>query len=256
MSRERIKILCVFLVVLGTAAFVLARTQSHYNLGKPGVKLGHVPLYDEKTNLVAQVSVLVPEKVPGFTSKMLPVTKLELNWLPADTVYGRRSYRSEDGLEMSLGVVLMGTDRTSIHKPEYCLLGQGWHIDSSEVVPVPMRKPFPYQLEVQKMNLSTEYRGEKIRGIYAYWFVADGELTPSHIKRMYWMGRDLLTTGKLQRWAYVSCLSACRPGGENALFERMKSFIADAVPEFQLVAGDKPVAEQSKATQTAEIITQ
>jgi len=40
------------------------------------------------------------------------------------------------------------------------------------------------------------------------------------------MARDLFHTGVLQRWASVSCLSACLPGQEDATFERMKKFIA------------------------------
>jgi hypothetical protein len=43
-----------------------------------------------------------------------------------------------------------------------------------------------------------------------------------------------LRTGVLQRWAYVTCFSVCQPGQEEATFNRMKEFLAAAVPEFQL----------------------
>ena len=52
---------------------------------------------------------------------------------------------------------------------------------------------------------------------------------------MWWMAQKLLTTGVLQRWAYISCFAVCLPGQEDALFEHMKRFIAASVPEFQLV---------------------
>jgi hypothetical protein len=51
---------------------------------------------------------------------------------------------------------------------------------------------------------------------------------------MWLMTKRLVSTGILQRWAYISCLSICAPGQEDATFERMKTFIAAAVPEFQL----------------------
>lgn len=243
MNKEQTKVLAVFTAVVAGAALLLTWVQANYKLGDPGVKIGHVPLYDEHTNLIAQTSVLVPAQLPGYTSSEQPVTSLELNWLPPDTTYGRRMYKGDDGFEAGLSVVLMGTDRTSIHKPQYCLLGQGWQIESSEVVSIPMRKPYPYDLKAMRLNISTKYKGENVHGIYLYWFVADGKLTPSHGQRMWWMAWDLLTTGRLQRWAYVSCLSACNPGREKVLFERMKSFISEAVPEFQLVAGQKTLVE-------------
>jgi len=65
---------------------------------------------------------------------------------------------------------------------------------------------------------------------------------------MWWMARDLIRTGVLQRWAYVSYLAICEPGQEDATFERMKTFIAASVPEFQLTpsAREAAVAAASK----------
>jgi len=51
---------------------------------------------------------------------------------------------------------------------------------------------------------------------------------------MWWMARELFRTGELQRWAYVLCFAVCLPGQEEVTFERIRKFIAAAVPEFQL----------------------
>jgi len=48
------------------------------------------------------------------------------------------------------------------------------------------------------------------------------------------MARELLTTGVLQRWAYVTYFAVCLPGQEQATFERLEKIIASSVPEFQL----------------------
>jgi hypothetical protein len=75
------------------------------------------------------------------------------------------------------------------------------------------------------------------KGYYVYWFVADEQLTADHNQRMWWMTRELLRTGILHRWAYVSCFVVCPPGGEEATYVRLSRFISEAVPEFQITTG-------------------
>ena len=77
---------------------------------------------------------------------------VERNSLPQDTTLGKRLYHFEDGFEVLSSVVLMGNDRTSLHKPEICILVQGWNIDSTEVEQVKMTQPFAYDLPVTKLN--------------------------------------------------------------------------------------------------------
>ena len=48
-------------------------------------------------------------------------------------------------------------------------------------------------------------------GVYVFWFVADNAYTARHGQRMWWMAREMMRTGVLQRWAYVSCFAACPP---------------------------------------------
>src|SRR5262249_12296320 len=139
---------------------------------------------------------------------------------------------------------LMGTDRTSIHKPQYCLDSQGWIVDQSksETAVIPVERPYPYDLKVMKLTATKEFVGNdgkrfKLTGLYAYWFVAENELTPYHGERMWWMARDLIKSGVLQRWAYVSYFTYCVPGTEQPAFNRLSEFIAASVPEFQLAAG-------------------
>ena len=75
-----------------------------------------------------------------------------------------------------------------------------------------------------------------VRGIYVYYYVADGEFYAgtSGAGHMWRTARDVLATGTLPRWAYVSYLGLCAPGQEEAAFKRIKEFIAAATPEFQL----------------------
>ncbi len=242
MTRKKTLLLSVVLGLMAGTAGLLDYLRANQKPGPPGVRVVSEPIYDPDGKVVAQQSAYLPERVLDYSSRRLPVTALELGWLPGDTTYGRRGYKAPDGMEIMTSIVLMGRDRTSIHKPQYCLTGQGWRIDRSETTAIRVERPRPYDLAVMKLTatgLSSTAAGETTaaRGIYVYWFVADQELTADHFQRMWWMARDLILHGTLQRWAYVSCFSACLPGQEAATYQRMKEFIAAAVPEFQLTTG-------------------
>jgi hypothetical protein len=139
--------------------------------------------------------------------------------------------------------VLMGSDRTSIHRPDICLPGQGWNIDvaRSGQVMIPMTQPAAYELPVNRIFASKQFTDESgksqtYRSIFVYWFVDGSHLTASGNEwKLWWMPRDLLLHGVLERWAYISAFAVCAPGQEEATFERMKKLIASTVPEFQLV---------------------
>jgi len=86
-------------------------------------------------------------------------------------------------------------------------------------------------------------------GIYVYWYVADNALSASATgsDRMWSIARELVTTGVLQRWAYVAYFVMCNPGQEEQAYARLRQLISASTPDFQLVpkagmqmAQDKP----------------
>lgn len=240
MNKQKWILATIVLLMVGGTAGVLAHLRTNQTLGKPGVATAPLP---DSQNL----QVLLPEQVLDYTSKLVPEDKIVINTLPKDTSYGQRLYRGADGFQTQVNVVLMGTDRTSIHKPQFCLTGQGYKIDDAasgnEIVHV--ERPKPYDLPVMKLVSTRQvvHDGQNVtlRGIYVYWYVADDAISAdaSGFQRMWWSAKKLLTTGILQRWAYISYFSVCLPGQEKATFERMKKLIAASVPEFQLVANTK-----------------
>jgi hypothetical protein len=238
MTRQAQLLLLLTLGLMAASALLLNRLKSAQKLGVPGVQVVARPIYDEKGALAATNAVFLPDRVLDFESRDIAIARIELDWLPKDTTYGRRLYRAPDGTELLLVAVLMGTDRTSIHKPQQCLAGQGFGIEKQEPQVVPIRSPHPYDLPVLRMTSGREVAtpgGGKLRqrALYAYWFVADREITADHNQRMWWMSRDLLRSGILQRWAYIGCFGVCLPGQEDALWARMKEFLGAAVPQFQ-----------------------
>jgi hypothetical protein len=234
MNRQKIILFIAVLALIGAAAGLLAHAKASQFLGAPGVKTRPLP---GSQNL----EVLLPPELPGYKSEALPQAEIVTNQLPPDTSYGQRIYTGDDGFQALANVVLMGSSRSSIHKPQICLTGQGWNINDavSCVKQVPLAKPLAYDLPVMRLIASRQgqLNGQKIteQGVYVYWFVDEDRYTPFHTQRYLWTAQDVLLKSQLDRWAYIAFFSVCAPGQEDATFERMKKLIAAAVPEFQLV---------------------
>ena len=245
MNKQTWIILIVALGLMGGTAGLLTNLRTHQKLGQPAVKTRPIPGS-------IRLQVELPERALDYASQAVEVDKTALDWLPPDTSFGQRLYRAPDGFQASVNVVLMGRDRTSLHKTEFCLEGQGWSIDrsASHETTVRIDRPYPYDLPVMKFIATREVteQGRKLtaRGVYLAWFVADGdEFTAQHWQRMWWMARDLVRTGVLQRWAMISYFTVCAPGQEDAAFERLKKLIVASAPDIQLVP--RPVGQTSTA---------
>jgi hypothetical protein len=239
MKFQKIVIIIIVFGLIGTAAAALNWLHTNQKLGAPGIKAVATP-----GSVVMKIDL--PARVLGFTSTNVPEDQTVLDMLPKDTSYAQRRYTDSDGFWVNANIILMGTDRTSIHKADFCLPGQGWHIDQKTIVNVPIEGTPPYQLPVAKWvitNFIQMQDGKKteVRGLYVFWFVARNEETTSHWERVWWLTRDLLTTGMLQRWAYISYFAICEPGQEDAAFERVNKLIAASVPKFQMAPGEKTV---------------
>jgi len=216
---------------MASTGALLHRVKSNQQLGAPGVEVTRVAGSD-------LLEIKLPERVLDFTSTPIIPSEVETNSLPADTTYARRLYKAADGFQLVLGVVMMGTDRTSIHKPEFCLTSQGWRIVERDTLPLPLDHPPGYQLPARRFTTSfvaQDRAGRVVRagGVYVFWFVADQRLSAGHFDRMKQMSEAMLRTGVMPRWAYVSCFATCDPGKEEPTYERMRKFLAAAVPTFQ-----------------------
>jgi hypothetical protein len=240
MKKSQWLVLLIVMALFAGTAGALTWLKENQKLGKPGISATPV-------SGSVKMTFDLPPLVLDFVSTNVPEDKTVLDLLPKDTSFAQRLYFAPDGFWVNANIVLMGMDRTSIHKPEFCLPGQGWRIDQKTTVGIPIAGVRPYQLQVAKWVITNFFpdsngRKQEIRGLYVFWFVAHNEETTSHWQRLWWLTRDLLQTGVLQRWAYVSYFTVCLPGQEDATFERVKNLIAASVPEFQPAPGKKVAA--------------
>ena len=246
MKGQRLAVLLVVLGLIGGTALALGRVKQWQRLSPPGVRVisetmpgvEGLPGGTNRTFVAGTQRVDLPSQVLDFTSQLRPVDKIVYDWLPQDTTYGQRLYEAPDGFQVLNNVVLMGTDRTSMHQPQACLPGAGWRIDSTERRTLEMDRPHPYSLPVTQLILSPTWQRpeggrDERRGVLVYWYVTADELTANARASMWSQARKLIQTGILQRWAYVSYFTLCLPGQEEACLERMRRLIRAAAPEFQ-----------------------
>jgi hypothetical protein len=148
-----------------------------------------------------------------------------------------------------LSIVLSGRDRTSIHRPELCLVGQGWTIKgaASHRFAWPRGKDGTKSerragetgadlLTVPVTLLQTE-RAEanderKFRALVAYWFVNGDRIVTSHWERAWWDAWNRVLHGRADRWAYV-LLQADAEDGADAALARMQAVLDETLPVFQ-----------------------
>jgi hypothetical protein len=232
MKNRRWIVFSVALILIVGTAGALSWLKKNQKLGQPGIIFTPIP--DS-----VQVKIDLPARVLDCTSSNMPESRIVLSYLPKDTSFAERLYTAADGFRVEGIIILMGADRTSIHNAEYCMTGAGYTDHQESLTTIPIGGPQPYDLSVSRWNVSGDFAqpdGPKVKrhGVYVFWFVADGEETPNRNHIMKRIALKLLTTGVLQRWAYVLYFSPCEAGQEDATFERMKKLIAASVPEFEL----------------------
>ena len=214
----------------GTVAFCI------YGTPKPGVS-------------EAGITLDLPTQIGDFTGEDLPVSESELEILPKDTQFAKKAYSAPDGRSLSCQIVLAGSEKQSIHRPQICLRAQGWTIKSEDVIPVKLADGST--LEVMRLLISrpVELRdGSKgtVNSVYMYWFVGKGTTTPHHHVRILKTSLDLLLTNTNHRWAYVIAsapvMAGLAPGGlSQPETEKMLSdFIAKVYPSILKHGDDRP----------------
>ena len=98
MNRNKWILAIVTVLLIGSAAGVLARYKSIQRLGEPGVKTRPIP---GSQNL----EVVLPVDVAGFTAEVRSQPEVVTNALPKDTSYGLCRYTATDDFYADVNVV-------------------------------------------------------------------------------------------------------------------------------------------------------
>jgi exosortase len=174
------------------------------------------------------------------------VSAVEREVLPPDTGYSRKNYVSlrDRRQAVFVSIVLSGRDRTSIHRPELCLVGQGWTITGRTTHEFAWNSATPgAKIPATILRIEREFtddRGHKVKvpALLAYWFVGADRVVASHWERIFYTSFDRLRHLQSHRWAYV-LFQTHALGGEAAALARMQEVLNYTAPVFQAAPDNK-----------------
>ena len=150
----------------------------------------------------------LPEFVGNWKGTEGEITEKERVGLgeKSGTEFARKTYRNLDGYEVLVSIVLSGHDMsTAIHRPERCLIAQGWAIQESESLSVTLARGGVFPVTKLRNTRILNINGKSVvRELQTfYWFVSSDQVTAGHWSRWAIDNRDRLFKGKNQRWAFI-----------------------------------------------------
>lgn len=185
-----------------------------------------------------------PVELPAFLGtdwigRAAEVTAVEREILPPDTGYSRKIYvpLADPAHAVFFSIVLSGRDRTSIHRPELCLVGQGWTIEQSDLhrfaSPGAMGGAgFSATVLHVRRELATPRGPVVVPQLVSYWFVSSDGVAATHWQRFAADAWNRLRHLRADRWAYV-LLQTDASDGEAAALARMQAVLSRTLPVIQ-----------------------
>jgi exosortase len=192
-----------------------------------------------------------PVELPAFLGtewigRRAEVTAVERELLPPDTGFARKQYVAvaDPTKQVFLSVVLSGRDRTSIHRPEICLVGQGWTITGVKRgafrggAGAGARAgegpgTFPATVLGVRREVTTATGRAVVPQVVAYWFVGGDAVVATHGRRLALDAWNRVAHARADRWAYV-LMQTDAADGEEAALARMQAVLDGTLPGFQL----------------------
>lgn len=180
-----------------------------------------------------------PVELPVFLGtewigRRTAVSAAEHAVLPPDTGYSRKDYVAvaNPAQRVFLSIVLSGRDRSSIHRPELCVVGQGWTIRA--VTAQTFNAPggtFPATVLHVQRAVQTPRGPAVVSQLIVYWFVGGDTVEPTYWKRLVRDAWNRVVHARADRWAYVLMQSDAHEGDAAAL-GRMQAVLDQTLPVF------------------------
>jgi hypothetical protein len=186
------------------------------------------------------VEMDIPYSVGPYWGTTQEVTEAERVILPKDTEFAKKVFNDGKGNNITSQIVLAGAEKRSIHRPQVCLIGQGWTIEDSKVLPIKLSNGSTLKVMSLglKRTLTLDDGSQKtLKSIYLYWFVGKEMSTPYHEERVIRTNLDMLLHNTNHRWAYVivtaNVLEGFQYGGKNETetLDMLEKFVAEFAPK-------------------------
>ena len=166
--------------------------------------------HDVDTRTEPGVVMNLPESIGSYLGFDTKITEGERVILPRDTEFAKKRYDGFNLPEITTEIVLSGAQRQSIHRPQVCLVGQGWAIQKEETIPITLAERGVQK--VRKLTLVKTEDGQQIVGYFIYWFIGKDKTTDDHLERIFLTSWDRIVHRVNHRWAYVIVSSILSPG--------------------------------------------
>lgn len=169
-----------------------------------------------ETVLMPAPEIVYPE-IAGMRWESLEMSDAERETLPKDTVIVRRRYIGADGHWYQVSAVVGGRSKSSVHRPELCLPGQGFQMSDPRTVLV----------GGTNWRRLTLMKGGTPPSSFAYTFTnGTGFKTSSHLVRILTDVWDRSILGRIDRWVMLTVVSSrSDEAGFTRFLEQMEGVV-------------------------------
>ncbi|MFO7936015.1 MAG: exosortase/archaeosortase family protein [Kiritimatiellia bacterium] len=148
--------------------------------------------------------------------------------MPGDTVILKRNYRSGDGMQYNMNVVIGGRSRYSIHRAEQCLPAQGFLMENTGTITFS-----PDNLTPWNARLIEASRDKMHKAALVYWFVSEDRVCSSHLERILLDVWDRSVHNRINRWIMFSVFIPSGLGSPESI-ESFEKFLSEFYPQVYL----------------------
>jgi len=183
-----------------------------------------------------------------WESNPVTITSIEREILPPDTGFASRRYRitlpdlTASNKEVLFSIVLSGRDRTSIHRPELCLLGQGWTITSRSVETLTLANGEKLAVTIlhgEIKIITPTTLPFRVPALFVYWFAGSDATVPTYPQMLLHGATDRLFRLRADRWAYFTVLTPAFDD-EPAARARLTTVISALWPQIRAPGAPPP----------------
>jgi len=165
---------------------------------------------------------------PACGEMLKKISLGEQTVLPRDTTILKRTYHANDGRTYAVSIVVAGTTRASIHRPEMCLPAQGFTMTEAKRIAVHVKGAFP-----QTVRQITAYRSGNDGISLIYWMFCRERETSSHTVRIMSDIWDRSIHNRINRWAMVAINVSPKLNPSDSL-DQLELFLSELCSNIRL----------------------
>jgi exosortase len=182
------------------------------------------------------VKMVLPDSMPGYLGFNEAAAPAELLILPKDTEIVKKRYVGGASVDVGCEIVLSGATKSSIHRPQVCLIAQGWTIQREQTIPITLSNGLSQKVRILTIGRTEE--GRVYTGYYIYWYVGKDRTTEDNFERILLTSWDRVVRRVNHRWAYVTISSLLAGDGRDSEYSKrvlvdLVSFTRDIIPLIQ-----------------------